>query len=877
MSQNRFEKLDDGNRFESVNKTDRFEKSPQSPEGVRNPPAKAEGMDIKDLLYRIPAQANIGISQMLGLPKIGADIIRNMAGYEEESGFPSAEEIQSKMSDLGMTYEPGEQPDTTMDRFLQYMGASSIPLAGIVGKTGKVALPLFEEMLASTGAAAGGKAAQSTSWGKEHPTLARAVGELAGGLGSNPATANKLARFTGRVVRHPFRHTPFALAKMPFRGQWAENRAVKRLSDLGIEPGTKATGKGGLTPSQEIDNPNLAELRRRIEDEYPTEAKMGETQRSEKMAEITGEAKTGTTDIEDTRNYIEQTFNDAASDAEHYLKRATNTDDPLIYNKAANKKIIDAYRIAREQEDKVWNNLSSDTTVAPRRMMDAYTEEYQNITEGGDIEELPKFVRKKLGRPNSKTGKLTNGELVTEKKPNTSAKAVHQFYSRLGREVRKQAEGAGNSNKIRILNKLRRAALQDLEDSAVGGEYKEAIKLSRDLNDKFTQGAVGDILGFNRGLATPETQTLDDILTGTQQQVKDKVDQLLKAGPNIKDDIRGMVKSRFALSAQNQENMRINKTLGDKFIQKNKKLLKAFPDLKQELQKAVDSQARVDQLSGIGKVADYSPLVKEKSAASIFLGSDPGDEIQRFIKTGKAKGRTKDFLQDLNKEVSRDSTGKAKAGLKNAFVEEMINFSRKSEIEDPITKEGIISGRKFLERLSNLERPLIESGFMSEGEVNRLRQIGKSLQGLETEIRAKGQEPILTGGVGRALDWVSSAVGANVGGKLSGHGIGPGMVMAQRTADLSRNVVRSLTKDEAVSLLVDATKTPETFNRLSQKIGKLKESEIKQLGNWVLEKAKNLSGKRPPAGSTIPAISHAAKSGRESKEKQDLKEQLNNL
>jgi len=836
-------------------------------------PAKVEGMDIKDMLYRIPAQFNIGLTQALGLPKIGADLIRNIAGYKEESGLPSARDIHGWMAERGMTYEPGEEPSTTMDRFLQNVGASSLPLAGVASKTGRSVVPIFEELTASAGGAVGGKALESTDWGQENPTLARAIGELGGGLAGTAGEAGRIARFTGRVIKKPVSHTPLGLAKAPFRGKWAESRAASRLGK--IDPSGKVTGQTSLTPTQELDDPKLAQLRARIEEEYPKEYTAGTEQRSEAVKSLEKEARIGEGNIENVREFIDRQFRNAASDAEKYMRRVTEVDNPITYNRAAKHKLENAYDVAREQENKIWNNLP-DVKLSPNRLIDSYTEEYRNITEGGDIDEIPSIVRRKLGKIN-KFGKLSGGELVSPKKTQTSAKALHQFYSRLGREVRKKAEGAGNTNEIRILNNLRRSILQDLEDSAVGKNYREAIDFSRDLNEKFTTGAIGDILGFNRGQATPETQTLDDILSGTTQEARENVEQLLRANPGMEDDIKNTIKSRFALSAQNQENLKINQRTGKAFIRKHEKVLNVFPELKNELTEAVEKQSRVDQLAGVGQISEYSPLIKEKSAASLFLGSDPGDELQHVIKTGKKKGKTLDFFKDLKNEVSKDPTGKAKEGVKNAFVEEMLNYSRKTSLEDPVTGNLMPSGRKFLERLDNLERPLKESGTFSESELNRMKQIGKSLRGIETEFLGKPKEPILTGPVGRGLDWVAANLGARVGQKAAGAGMGSSIQMAGRTSSMFQNIARNITKDEAIDLLIDATKNPKTYNKLVQKIDRQNQTKLKKVSDFIINRANELSRHKPKSGAAIPAITHAEESKNISQERQNTQGVLDQL
>jgi hypothetical protein len=53
------------------------------------PNTQPEGEAQESWFFRAPAQFNVGLAQMLGLPKVGADLLRNFSGYEEESALPT--------------------------------------------------------------------------------------------------------------------------------------------------------------------------------------------------------------------------------------------------------------------------------------------------------------------------------------------------------------------------------------------------------------------------------------------------------------------------------------------------------------------------------------------------------------------------------------------------------------------------------------------------------------------------------------------------------------------------------------------------------------------------------------------------------------------
>jgi hypothetical protein len=858
--------------------------------------APAEDQGGESWLYRAPAQFNVGLAQMLGLPKIGADVLRQFAGYQEESGLPSGSEIQQTMADLGMTYEPDEQPETIPDRILQNLGAASLPVAGTVGrayKAGRSIAPLLmTEGAASTGGAVGGKALEATEWGQENPLMARAIGELGGGLGASSTAAAR------KIPRAVLRSSPIGLAKAPFRGEWARSRAVKRLANVSDNPqlarerlarAREAPDMQGLTGSQMTGDRGVARLRRRVETDVPEEGEYGVRQRSEVTQEALETASESEEGLADTRGFLDRRFQKLAQEAKDALQKARASDNPVTYNKQARQKLEKAYNLARQKESQVWQNLPEGEPVVPQSLMDTYREEFSNITEGGDIQEIDSFVRQKLGRIGKKGG-LTGGELVNESKQLASPKALHQFYSRLSRRVRELSDSSGQTNKIRILNRLRSAALEDLEQSGVGEDYQEAIRFSRDLNEKFTSGEVGKVLGFQRGQSTSETMTLDDIIGSGGQEAKENVQQLLRSTPEAEDDIKNFIRTRFAAAAENQNNARINRQAGQKFVQKHKRLLEAFPDLRSEMEDAIKKQSQVDEFVGATDVSEMSPLVKERAATSIFLGADPGDEMNQVIRQGVSKGKTTDYLRDLVKQTRKDPTGKARKGLKNSLVSELIESSRIASKEDPITSANFVSGKRFLKRLSDLEEPIQKSGLMDKDELNRLKRIGKTFRNVEQELQAGAQEGSIVGDApGTILDVVVRVPMARLGAAIGGSSAAGGIQSAGIMSGLGSKLARKLTNDEARNLLIKATRDPKLMDDLLKDVEKVRGRQQQDLLNRIVSQAKDLSSKagrrikrdveqtEAPASAVTPPLVSGGKAAEEEAQDRRIRAKLKAL
>jgi hypothetical protein len=802
-------------------------------------------------------QMNIGIAHMLGLPGTAANALRMMMGYDEPSIIPSGEDIQRGMSKVpGMAYAPGTAPDSLADRVYQNIGASLIPVAGFAGVTGKLAAPLMTELASSVGGAMGGKALQATEWGAESPMAARAIGELAGGLvgggigsgiqGVGSLTPSGIAQ--GAMRLSPIRAAHRA-ASAPFRGQWARKRAAGMLGEKletspenilsSLDASKKGAQRSLLTPAQRADDVGIARMQRTIEAEEPTARRAGQMQRAEQTARLQRKTAPFPQGLGTVRTLLDQRLQKIASDTQGALRKINAVEQPEVYNRLVHQKLSEAYGAARTAETDVWKALPESGDVPPPKLVQSYIDEYRNITKGGDIKEIDPFVLGKLGRPGAEG--LEGGQFLNATKQTATPKELHQFYSRMGRRVRELSEQAGQTNRIRILNKLRRVVLDDLDATAAGQPYRDAIKFSRDLNEKFTSGAMGSALGFQRGLPTSENMILDDLLGKGGQIAKENVDQALKTVPGARKDIENFIRTRFATATVDTNNNRVNSVTGQKFMQNQRQLLDAFPNLRKEFEGAIKNQTSVDEMVGVKHVAGLSPFVKEQSAASVFLGADPGEELKALLSRGHSGGKTQSYFKSMKEQLAKDPTGKALKGMKNAIANHFLEGAmRPLPGGEEVGK--YTSGMKFLKEFDQLEKPLRTSGLMTPRELGRLRRIGQEFNRISREQTAKPTGALITDAPGRLLSFFAQGIGASAGAQLGGGTLGGGIRMANVGASEMNRLMRSITTDEARLLLIRATQDETVMRDLLQETIRLNQQQQQSLFRRVLSTARNIAG-----------------------------------
>lgn len=822
-------------------------------------PQEEEG-GVSDTLYNVGANLNVGLSRLFGF---AGDI--DEALFTEDSYFPTSDEIQSGLASVGATYEPGEEPQGFMDRLTQEIGTIGLPVAGQMARgsnllsrgisEGRTFLQrgaiesarrpgrtLRVEGSAATGAVAGGMAGEQMAEGEESQ-VGRAIGELAGGLSGGFLGAGGMISPVARGAKRlgePF--TPSGgkrrATERVSRGTRSASQARERLQDTQDIAEEVPT----LTPAQQTNDPFMAQLEQAVRQESP-EAMESLSQRTAESSRRLKQIANRTGDVEDVRRFLDTKFKEAAAKSSAATQRLRTSRTPEDASMQTRKLLEDAYEVARDQESKIWQRVPSSVRTNVGSAREVWADELSNLTEGADRSELPVIIRNKLGQLNNQ-GKLVGGELGD--KP--SAKAVHDFYSVLGRKMAQESgKPSPNRNKLRIINDVRRSLLRDLEEVDGGESYTEALSLSRDLNRKFTEGGVGQVLGLSGGRAANTTETLDALMGTSGEAQRNAVKQLLEASPQSEEQVKDFVRNRFMDAAFNRENERIVPKNAANFLNKYRPLLREFPDLRDELKGAAKNQKNLDSLLGASDVTDISARAKSQRAAGVFLQAPPGEEIGKIVNSARRGPNTvTQQFNSLVQEVNQDETGDALRGLKSAFTDHVMVPSGREDASG----ELMISGRQMMNRLDELGDPAVKSGLLKRDELNRLKKIARVFEGLETSERAKGAaEGVIDDQPAMLLRIASRMIPARATQLTPSGGAGVGLQEAQIAASEGQNFVRRLTNKGAYHLLTRAVQDRDTMDDLLKNVENMSVKEQRKLTDRLRA---NL-----PKGSFMPAATTA--------------------
>ena len=842
---------------------------------------------------------NTGVARLFGLPRMAVDLLekgeeklmgavgidpdksklstytgKKIPGRVPSALLPTATDIQNLGAEAGMAYPVGEEPQDLGSRITQNIGtvAPILPFFPLAA--------LAPELTAATAGAVGGKIMEGTEYGQKHPELARAIGELGGGLSPVGLTVFKNFFLKGGVVGASARMGKKGYEKAKSFMPKTKERVETRLRGIVPDPelriseievgGIDIGGAGSpvdLTPGQ-LAGGGVARLSRTVERDMPEYAEYMVKKRIEQHAALEKQfIKTG--DIGDARALIESELTLAANNANKALSRVAPGSDSAALSIRAEEIIKNALKKARIRESSAWNSLPGGETAYGSNLLKVHTRELKNITKGGSLKEISDFAKNKLGRlrPVIKKGKKTEdlvlkgGALFNKDNKTASAKAIHQFYSQLGRERAVLARQGGTANKIRIIDDLRAAALKDLEDAGLSAPYIDAIKLSKDLNRTFNKGAMGRITGLGRGEAVNPTKVLDELIGKGGQSGKEAIQQALRGAPETRQNIEDFIKVQFALAVS--ENNVINARSGNAFLKNFDEILTdVFPSLKADLQDAIAKQVSVDELVGAPIVSQVSPFIKEKTAASVFLKANPGEEMATIINSTKLQRA--EVLTDLVKLTSKDPSGKALKGLQNGFTEEIFKFAKKGDI---------VSGKKIIEKIEKLKPALLKSGLFKKDDISRFNRIGDAFEKIAAELKAKELGQIIDDIPSRLLSNSLRIIAVRLTGRLNrfvNRMIGGGDFGASlQTANIaSREAIifaKSLTNDEARDLLILAVKDPKVMTELLRDISKISTTQRQGIFSRIGKKVKALKSATPSQ-----VLSGAGRIGKEIIKKADL-------
>lgn len=791
---------------------------------------------------------NYGLATLMGLPTDIPTALLKTVGVLPTDFDPvgSAASIRRGMGVLGMNLPEEESPpDGIAARAGRITGESALPFGGLMLAGGKyankvqAALTPFQQMLATSfknptrttageavaviGAAIGGEVAES--YFPDHQN-AGVMGELFGAM--SPAVATQLTLSTAKLFPSVQLFEKGADGvKTLIKGMsptGSRQRAEKRAAQLAMNPEqalaeltTESILK--LDPLTQSGDVGLMSLLKAVEkqgmrdgDKFATEI----VNITEESMRIARQQLLGSGDSTAVTNYFQELFTHAGAKSARAIAKLDADASDIAIARKIRAEVENSYTQASNVEDALYGKLPNNASGDPSPIVNKFQSILDSRSASADPADIPDFVYELVGKwvtPSKPTG--TSATLITESleprfvlgtsMKNPDLANLKDLRSRLGKAVQgERVKPNPNRNKIRILSDLREGVFDTL--SEISPEYADAVKYSRELNSKFTQGRIGELLSLERRGAQKVSNegTLDFLVSGNADEVRMGMQQLEAASPNAVQEVEMGIKAMFGTVARTDSGA-FNTATAGRFLQNNAALFESFPTLKSQIETAIRTQRFTDELAGASLGESVSRYTRHKSVASVFLNEDVNTAMTKLLNTTSGAGQASK-MNTMVQFARRDKTGEAVEGLKNAFGQMLINGASNS-------KTQYLSGTRLLANLDDLMPAA--SKLYSKEEVANIRRIGIELKRIEMREAARIPEGgIIADQPAKIISILSRVGAAQVGRQVAGATGGgtvqtPGIAVSEAKAQLGR-----LTNDGAAQLLTMAMKDKKVLEDL---------------------------------------------------------------
>ncbi len=791
---------------------------------------------------------NETLANIAGFPVDVANKALGLVGLGVERPIGGSQQLTELGREVG-AIEPEGLPETGFQRAGQ-ITAASLPAFGAVGtaarlgRTGGFFQPIVEsfrqapraftaqEAASVAGAATLGEVGRAATGDSD---AGQVIGEIMGGITAPAALAVAAKAPTLNIIREatrPFRKgASKQTAAQVVQGVVPDpGRTIVRSDDFQDIPGTAFTlgqkaGSDRLITLEKAVSRKVPEL---AEDMLQNEAQTNRALRS--ALNSFGERNPGQTRITATQEFFEgqkarvkNALNARMAGAVKSMRERIDALKPdstrSDISRLINDELEDALKDARGQEKAIWESLDETAEMALRNVKDAADEFI------GDQTPIPDFVRNFLDFDDVKVDNFKN---------------IKEFRTKLLRAQR-FARANGQADTAFFLQRINDGLLDDINASALSDDFGVAVDFSRELNNRFTRGRVGEALRFApKGGRAIEPERVSETLFPTGSPVRATeglraTRQAVSAMPGVESPVR---QSEIEDNVARLIRTRIFKGTGEfdkaaakSLVERKDEFLSQFPDLKRQVQAALDDEANVSQLERRVKTAQKTLKDSRKSALGLVLNA--GDRVDDIVPNILNSPNRKRLLAQAARNTRKDR--QAFKGLQDGYVDELFNRGLSGQAD--VNGDRILSGARLREFFKTTVQDVKNSGLFKAEELKRLDTIIKNAELLEqVGTSQKIAERALADNTNLLEDFLVRAMGANLGARFAGQNIGAGsLVSAEAGSKVARRIVEKLPQEKTIEILAEAVKDETLMKELLRLplTPALKQKGLARLHAWM--------------------------------------------
>ena len=618
-----------------------------------------------------------------------------------------------------------------------------------------------------------------------------------------------------------------------------QTRAAKVLKDIvesaGEDPDVLAAllndvGIGGLTSAQKTGSPALVALEAKLRQQSAKfgsgSAKSAESGLSiikEMITLLRGtgdpQALSAAADIQKRyfRTLLASRVQTAEREAAEAVASLTNDtpDARAAISQRAQASLDEALKEARDVERGLWEAVPRDIPAEASNIVDAFARIRERLL---PEEVIPDVVEGFVARVTKGSTEEAIKGVVENVLPSNSGELL-RFRSRMLARAR-EAAGKGDMGDASIFGQMAEAALDDLTEvgARAGGVLDEARAFSRELHDTFTRtfsGTATARTGTGADRVAPELLLKNAFGTGREagelrlREIEDATRFLSARGldtPEAAANIDIMVDAQerilrlVAADTVDPNTGRASATRLGKFLRDNELLMNRFPEIRQDIQRAIKAENGlvdfgrlqtsatrvIDQKATFAKLAKFENPVDAVAAA--VRGNNPVAELLGMVKVAKRGGP--EAMEGLQASVW-DYVLK-KAGPEFSFEK------LRAALDDPI-RAGQPSLADLIQR----------SGIMSKKDLTQARKILDEADKITKALETGAAMDEFIGAPDALFDLVIRITGARLGAQGAvGAAAGSSLVAAGAGVRFMKGLFEKVPKARVQDVLIEAAKNP---------------------------------------------------------------------
>jgi len=548
----------------------------------------------------------------------------------------------------------------------------------------------------------------------------------------------------------------------------------------------------------------------------------------------------------------------AIIDAQARINKIDPEQTPEVSSRIVRDELDKAWKAALKQQGIVWKEIG-DGRFLTRAIIERakrIVAETPRLTGEGGVASIPESILNIAGReavigPDGKVIKAATKSILNEVEPADEIAALSARFN----EAISDAMTNGRFMEADQLGKIRDSIYDDIIPvigDATGLEQARAF--SRVLNDKFTRGSIGRVLGLKaRGEVKVDPElTLQELITpGPQGKLallalrraerstsvggKDFPHSELPKGESAIDfPVQQYLINKFMLKAMGEGDginaPNISMAAARNFVN-NWPVLELYPDLRNQMLDARAAQKLIKRVTA--STLQRTDSINNQTIASKVIGGEVGVRIDSII-TGQTPNPVR-ATDELLRLAAKDPTGLATKGVKDALYDHIMNnIIRTTDDGREILNPRVAN--KFLNNGTN--RIVIRKVFGEEG-MRLLDAVNKGMmyQGRGKPLGALKGDKGSGATVGKEfIGNMGTVMGVRLLGKITKQPLLSAGV-GKRYALMALEFVTSRPQDQIAALLQKALEDPDFARLLLVPMKRLSPEQAMSMYKYIIAKS----------------------------------------